>query len=132
MTRCAATKKDGRRCSAKPLAGKRYCTFHDPELETERAEGRRQGGVTRASRPTTLPANTPPLPLSTAADVLVALAECYNLTRCGRLGVREANALGLIAGTILRAVEARALESEVAVLKDKVDELATHRGRVRR
>lgn len=128
---CAAKRKDGRQCAAPVRPDRRHCTFHDPELETELAEGRRAGGVTRA-RPTTLPTDTKPLPLTTAGDVLKAMAEAYNLIRVGRLGVREGNALALIGGTLLRAVEARALETEIASLKDKVNELTTHRGRVRR
>lgn len=130
MTRCEAKRKDGKRCSAKPLPGKRCCLFHDRSTAAARDAGRKLGGASRAGT-STMPADAPPLPLNTAADVLAALAEAYNLTRTGRLGVREANALGLIAGTILRAVEARALESEVAALKDKVDQLAAGRGRGR-
>lgn len=127
---CTHKKKNGEPCKAPALAGKTCCTFHSAEHKLAVQRGRVEGGSVRA--PSTLPADTPPLPLATAGDVLTAMAECYNLIRVGKLGVREGNALALIGGTLLRAVEARQLESELDDLRKQVNEIAGNRGRVRR
>lgn len=126
---CTHRKKDGLPCKAPALAGKVVCAFHSAEHKEAFQRGRVEGGSVRAA--TTLPADTPPLPLATAGDVLTAMAECYNLIRVGKLGVREGNALALIGGTLLRAVEARQLESELDDLRKQVNEMAGNRRRAR-
>src|SRR5919199_1636669 len=55
LDRCRYTKPDGSRCKATPRPGRPYCTFHDPGLAHERAEGRRKGGKERSRPAATLP-----------------------------------------------------------------------------
>src|SRR4051794_14980131 len=110
MTRCNFTKPDGTRCRAKPRPGQDKCTFHDPDLAEQRAEGRRRGGVTRCRPAATLPPDTPDLPLRTVADVVDALAETINQVRRGQLDARVGNCLGVLAGVLLRAMEGSDLE----------------------
>src|SRR4051812_14467574 len=108
--RCGHTKPDGTRCRATALPGKDRCVFHDPESADQRAEGRRQGGITRSARMATLPTDPPDLPLRSVADVTAALAEAYNAVRTGRMDARVGNCLGVLAGVLLKAIEGGDLE----------------------
>src|SRR5690349_7438754 len=114
---CCHRKRDGGRCQAMPRAGRKHCTFHDPELAEARAEGRRQGGVNRSKPAATLPADSPDLPLRTVADVVAALAATINQVRTGRLGVGVGNCLGVLAGVLLKAIEGSDLEQRIAALE---------------
>jgi hypothetical protein len=42
--RCCGTNSDGSRCSARPLPGRGWCHWHDPDREELRRESRRRGG----------------------------------------------------------------------------------------
>lgn len=44
LDRCSGRNKDGSPCSARPQADSRFCPWHDPERESDRAEWRRRGG----------------------------------------------------------------------------------------
>lgn len=114
---CRHRKPDGNRCRAAPRAGKPYCTFHDPSLAADRAEGRRKGGVARSAKASTLPPDTPDLPLNTVGDVTAALAEAYNGVRTGRLDARVGNCLGVMAGALLKAIGEADLERRIAALE---------------
>ncbi len=49
---CRATNTRGQPCSARAQPGLRFCQWHDPARETERAQWRSQGGKARSHRST--------------------------------------------------------------------------------
>jgi hypothetical protein len=126
MSKCNHTKPDGTRCRANALPGKTRCTFHDPDLADQRAQGRRQGGVNRSKPAATLPPDTPDLSLKSVEDVVKALATTFNAVRTGRLDARVGNCLGVLAGVLLKAIEGSDLEQRLAALE------ARHNGRAHR
>jgi hypothetical protein len=117
--RCVHVKPDGSGCRALPRTGRPFCTFHDPEVAGERAEGRRRGGVNRSEKAATLPPDAPPLPLTTVGDVTSALAEAYNSVRTGRLAVNVGNCLAVIGQALLKAMEKSDLEARLAALEQR-------------
>jgi hypothetical protein len=121
--RCGHAKPDGSCCRARPRPGKRYCTFHDPELAERRAEGRRRGGLHRNPRAAVLPSDAPDLPLRTVADILAAVEATFNQVRRGQLDARIGNCLGVLAQVQLKATEGSELERRVAVLEAKQPQL---------
>lgn len=42
---CVESRKDGQPCRSRPLPSNTYCWAHAPELENQRAEARRRGGL---------------------------------------------------------------------------------------
>src|SRR5579859_5153879 len=46
---CAAAKRDGRPCTARPLSDSAFCFGHDPQKAAERAAARRRGGQGRST-----------------------------------------------------------------------------------
>jgi len=49
-SRCSGTNREGGPCNAEIRPGRKWCRWHDPELEAERAEWRRKGGEARSNR----------------------------------------------------------------------------------
>jgi hypothetical protein len=119
MAQCTRIKSSGERCRGPALPGLNECVFHAPELAVKRAEGRKQGGIT-ASRPTkVLPLTAADVKLKTASDVRDLLGETISQVRRGQLDPKIGNAVGFLAATLLRAVEAAELEA----LAQEVDRL---------
>jgi hypothetical protein len=119
VTRCTYRKPNGSRCRANARPGRTFCTFHDPDLAAERAEGRRQGGVNRCQKMATLPADTPDLSLQTVDDVVKLLGATVNQVRTGKIAVPVANSVGILAGTLLKALETSDLDKRLQVLEAK-------------
>lgn len=115
--RCRFRKPDGTRCRGQARRGKQSCTFHDPDLAAERAEGRRRGGIGRSRPAAVAPSDAPDLPLRTAADVTAALADAFNRVRRGQLDVKVGNCLGLLAGQLLRAIDGGNLAARIETLE---------------
>jgi hypothetical protein len=117
MTRCEATKTDGKRCAANALPGRARCLFHDAASAKKTAAGRSKGGKT-AMRPTaTLPPGTPDAPLGSVSDVAKFLGQTMNEVRCGKLAVGVGNCLAVLAGTLIKALETSDLEKRLAALE---------------
>src|SRR5262245_649174 len=107
---------------ARALAGKNVCAFHcaDPELQQRLLEGRRQGGVSRSKTAAALAIDAPDAPLATVSDVAAFLAQTCNLVRKGRLDVKIANAIGVLASTLLRALEGAEVEARIDALEARL------------
>jgi hypothetical protein len=116
-TRCKATKADGTRCAARPLTGSDFCFFHDPQASAARTAARKAGGQERSRRAAVLPVDTPALPLASVGDVVGLLATTINEVRRGELDPKVSNAIGYLAGLLLRALEQGDLEARLAALE---------------
>lgn len=49
---CRGTNAEGKPCSARAQPGRKWCQWHDPAREAERAQWRSQGGKARSTRNT--------------------------------------------------------------------------------
>jgi hypothetical protein len=67
-----------------------------------------------------LPADTPDMPLQTAADLKVLLATTINSTRRGELGAREANAIAGLSNVLLKAMTTADLETRLAAVEEEL------------
>jgi hypothetical protein len=114
---CRHIKSDRSRCRSYALHSSMYCFFHDPNSAVERKNARRNGGKERSRRATVLPANTPDQPLENASDVTVLLAETINQVRRGEIDPRISNAIGYLAGILLKAKEDDEIEQRIARLE---------------
>jgi len=114
---CRHTKLGGSRCRASARHGSHYCFFHDPKSARARVAARKAGGIERSRRAAVLSANTPDRPLASAADVTRLLAETINQVRRGEIDPRISNAVGYLAGILLKAKERDELEQRLARLE---------------
>jgi hypothetical protein len=65
-----------------------------------------------------LPAGTPDLPLRTVTDVVTLLGQTINQVRRGELDPKVGNAIGMLTGQLLRALEGADLAERVAQLEE--------------
>jgi len=122
---CEQIKANGERCQGLAMAGKPFCPFHDPSTAEKRVAGRKQGGKSRMRPAACLPTGTADVEVKTSADVAKLLADTISQVRRGELQPRIGNAVGFLAATLLRAIEAAQLEdlaAEVERLKALVGE----------
>src|SRR5215469_1964255 len=114
---CRHIKSDRTRCLANARHGSIYCFFHDPRSAIEREIARKNGGRERSRRTAVLPAGTPDHPLASASDVTALLAETINQVRRGEVDPRISNAIGYLAGILLKAKEKDEIEQRLARLE---------------
>jgi hypothetical protein len=114
---CEFVKPDGTRCRAKAVAGGTLCFFHDPDRAAQRQQARREGGRSRSRPARTLGEDAPDLRLKTAADVVRLLAEAINHTRRGAMDPKVANAIGCLAGQLLRAIDGGETDRRLTALE---------------
>jgi hypothetical protein len=107
---CQKEKRDGSRCGAPALSGKKHCALHaDPGRAAELGS---KGGRRRAVyKPEDLKEFPAP---KNAADLRDLLAESIIEIRTGRMDPKMANALGYIGASYLRAIEVADLEAKLA------------------
>ncbi len=104
-TECSGQNRSGKRCGAWAVSGATLCALHsNPERAAELGSkhGRR---VTFLSRPDPLD----PLyrPLKSAEEVCALLEETINRIHQGPFDLRAANAIGFLAGILLKALDQR-------------------------
>src|ERR1700682_5238655 len=107
---CQKGKRDGSRCRARALSGKKHCALHaDPGRAAEL--GSKGGRRRTVYKPEDL--KEFPAPKS-AADLRDLLAESIVEIRAGKMDPKMANALGYIGASYLRAIEVADLEAKLA------------------
>jgi len=114
---CRYIKSDRSGCRANARHGSIYCFFHDPDSAIVSEAARKNGGRKRSRRAAVLPADTRDQPLDSVSDVTVLLAETINQVRRGQIDPRISNAVGYLAGILLRAKEKDELEQRLARLE---------------
>jgi hypothetical protein len=95
-------------------------------LAGKRAAGRKRGGIVRSAQTAVLPLSTPDARFSTVADVVKLLGDSINQVRTGKIGVNVANAIGVLTGVLLKALDGEAVEAELAQWRAEKEK---HRGR---
>ena len=114
---CRKIKPGGVRCRANIRNGSKYCFFHDPHSAPARDAARKAGGIQRSRKAAVLPSDTPDKPLASGADVIGLLGETINQVRRGEVDPRISNAVGYLAGILLKARERAELEERLARLE---------------
>ena len=111
--RCAHVHPSGRACGGFAVAGSAFCFAHSPERADERDDARRRGG--QAGRSATLPDSA--LPVRSLGDVLALVGLTVNDVRSGRVDVRVANAVGVLANVAARVIQQADLEARLEALE---------------
>jgi hypothetical protein len=118
--KCTFQKSDGTKCQANAQSDKPTCCFHDATRKEQGRQARRAGGMTRSKPAVVLPTHTPDARLENTSDVSKVLAETINQIRRGELDPRIGNAVGYLAGVLLRALEQGDLEARLEKLEARL------------
>jgi len=113
--RCEKTNAAGQRCRAPAMDGSRFCFFHNPASKDVRLAAQRRGG--QANRAAVLPRNSEDLALTSAKDVAALLATTINQVRKGLISPKIATAIGYLAGSLTRALEASNMDARLSRLE---------------
>lgn len=119
IRQCRHIKSDGERCKANAARDSDLCFFHDPAKAGERAAARRAGG--EKGRAAVLPPGTPDASLGSIADVAAVIGQTINQVRRGEVDPRVANAVGYLAGVLLKALEVGEVERRLEALEEIVN-----------
>ena len=110
---CKAQTKAGGVCQA-PAVERNLCFFHaHPEKPAELG---RQGGKTNRHWKVE-EESLPQIPLKSIGDVSRLLEETINRVRQGPFDLRAANAIGFLAGILLKAIDSGRIEDDLAHLE---------------
>src|SRR5208282_1766544 len=115
---CHGSKSDGTRCRARPVAGSSFCFFHHPEKEAERRAAQRAGG--QKNKMAVLSGSAPDAKLQNADDAVKLLAETINQVRRGEVDPKVANAVGYLAGLLMKGLRESETERRLAALESAV------------
>ena len=125
MAKCRATRKDGDPCRAEAQSRSDFCFFHDPEKEVERHDAKVAGGNT--GKLATLPAVKPWRGVAGEVDVLKAVSPvelvdllCNTIddVRIGAIDPKVANAVGYLAGIIVKVQELEAVVERLSAIEE--------------
>lgn len=121
---CKATRRDGEPCRAPALAGG-YCAFHDPAKAEAFKGGRAKGG--HAGKLATLatvkpwrgqPGDVEVLKTVAPVELVNLLCETIDDVRTGAIDPKVANAVGYLAGVIVKIQQYEALEERLAAIEE--------------
>ena len=125
MAKCRATRKDGAPCRAEAQSGREYCFFHDPAKTEERHDSKVAGG--KAGKLATLSTVKPWRGVAGEVDVLKAvtpvelvdlLCNTIDDVRTGAIDPKVANAVGYLAGVIVKIQEQEALVERLSAIEE--------------
>ena len=125
MPKCKAITNSGKPCQANAQTGKSYCFLHDPEKVEAVKAARSKGG---ASLKVIDPKRFKPwrgmggdvtvLRSPSPQDIVNLLADTIDEVKTGQIDPRVANAVGYLAGSILKAVELTTFDERLAALEE--------------
>ncbi len=110
-SRCRGANTAGAPCDAKPVRPSGWCYWHDPALEAERTEGRRQGGRQRSHGARAKKA------MKGAGDVAPVLWQALNDLAAGTLEPARGQAMASVARALVTIHEVTAIEDRIAALE---------------
>src|ERR1035437_10232013 len=110
--RCSAKNRNGKRCGAWAVTGATQCALHSDPARTAEMGSKHGGRVTFRSRSDAH--GLPHKPLRSVGEVSELLEETINRVRQGPFDLRVANAIGFLAGTLLKALESGRIEDRLA------------------
>lgn len=127
MAKCKAITTNGVPCRANAQTGKDYCFLHDPEKVEEVKAARSKGGSSlkiidpkrlkpwrgTAGEVTVLKSPSP-------QDVVNLLADTIDEVKSGQIDPKVANAVGYLAGAIMKAIELDAFDERLAALEEAI------------
>ncbi len=116
--RCIFVKDNGENCGALPMRNSEFCYFHNPEMETERQEAKRNGGKKKV-----LVVNDTqnlPIKLDNSKQVAKFYSKLINDIYAGLLDIRLATGIGYLLNGLLKALELSEVEKRILILEQKL------------
>lgn len=132
MAKCKATRKDGKPCQAAAQTPAGFCIHHDPDLAGKRDTWKRAGGKVGTIATLAAPkawrnlegngdgAGAVIMAKPTPDDLVVLLADTIDEVKTGEIDPKVANAVGYLAGAIVKILQYEALEERLAAIEEAI------------
>jgi len=127
MTKCKAITKNGKSCQANAQTGRDYCFLHDPDKAEAVKAARSKGGSSlkvidqKRLKPWRGTAGDYTVLRSPApGDIVNLLADTIDEVKAGQIDPKVANAVGYLAGAIIKALEVAALDERLSALEEAI------------
>ena len=125
MAKCKGKTKTGQPCGAEAQAGAAFCFFHDPAQAQARHESKVKGGQTGklATLATVKPwrgveGEVEVMKNPSTADLVNLLADSIDDVRTGAIDPKVANAVGYLAGVMVKILQYEALDERLAAIEE--------------
>ena len=125
MAKCKGKTKTGQPCGAEAQTGADFCFFHDPTQAQARHESKVKGG--QAGKLATLATVKPwrgvegeveIMKNPSTADLVNLLADSIDDVRTGAIDPKVANAVGYLAGVMVKILQYEALDERLAAIEE--------------
>lgn len=103
--RCANIINDDQQCNAWALKGSNLCFSHDPASKMAKHRAVVSGGLVRSRGKSHVIMHLDPLNIKTPKDVVSLLEDTINNLRRLPINASEANSIGYLANTLLKAFD---------------------------
>lgn len=125
MAKCKGKTKAGQPCGAEAQTGADFCFFHDPTQAQARHESKVKGGQTGklATLATVKPwrgveGEVEVMKNPSTADLVNLLADSIDDVRTGAIDPKVANAVGYLAGVMVKILQYEALDERLAAIEE--------------
>lgn len=128
MSQCKATRRDGQPCTAQAQTDRDFCFFHDPTKADRVKAAKSKGGskVVVLAKEDAKPWRGQPGDLTVlkspaTGDIVNLLADTIDEVKSGKVDPKVANAVGYLAGVMLKALDHEALEERLAAIEEALE-----------
>ena len=116
MKKCILKKEDGTKCKASAMKSSKFCFRHNPELEEERLQASRKGGLNRQLKGK----YGRIIRLNKPEDVKKFLSKVINSVWTGQIPVKVGSAMGFLARCWLDVHKAVDTDERIKELERKL------------
>lgn len=124
--RCIFIKENGKQCNSIPMKNSAFCYFHNPEMEAERLESKRNGGkrkiIVVSENVNSKLLNNLPFKLRNAKQISKFYEMLINETLAGNLDLRVSTGLSYILSGLLKAIEMTEIETKINNIENLLTE----------
>ncbi len=117
--RCTGTNRDGSPCSGQARPGRPWCSWHDPDLDGQRAGWRQKGGQSRSNKARAR--KRLPVESLTLQEVQGLLSVALKGVLTGRIEPGVANASASVARAIAALVQVGEMEARISALEEAAE-----------
>lgn len=124
--RCIFIKENGEQCNSIPMKNSAFCYFHNPEMEAERLESKRNGGkkkvIVVSENVNSKLLNNLPFKLRNAKQISKFYELLINETLAGNLDLRVSTGLSYILSGLLKSLELSEMEERIINIEKLLNE----------
>lgn len=118
--KCIFVKDNGVTCNSYAMKDSKFCYFHNPDVEEERLETKRNGGKSKVLVVNKIMQK--PIKLDNAKQVTKFYSQLVNEVMSGEMDLRLATGIGYLLNGLLKSMEMSEFGQRLEMLENKITE----------